>query len=800
MNRSILIYGITYFLIGLMVLGMCSSLYGQENKSQIPLTLSFTQASLQEIIAELRQSCQCPIYHSVPEVEVPLFSGSFQGQSAEQILAVVLEHTSLSFLSYENQVLLIGLRSNIGREVDSDFFQNLENEQSIANTISKSSAKEEVKDDAFVLEEVVLEAQARNENIQSTQTGLIRMKIQEMETLPSFLGEVDVVKSLLLQPGVSTIGEGSGGFHVRGGNADQNLVLMDEAILFNTSHALGFFSAFHSDIVSEATLYKGNMPASYGGRISSTLNVHVKEGNFEKLRLKGGIGIVSSRLSLEGPIRKGKTSFLISGRSSYSDWLLRASRLPELQNSSAFFYDANLKLTHRFGDQNILRLGAYQSYDQFIYNNRFGFDYQTSIAQFSYQRLLGKQFLSTFHAIYGSYRSSQDELRPSLASSLHVGTSYWKLKEHVNYSAGKLSADAGLSSIFYRINPGILEATSPQSVIEGELVEPEKGIEMAAYLSGTYDVSRRLAFIAGLRYTYYQSSSGASFSQGVPEPRVSMRYKLDTESSIKFGYTRSSQFINQISNTASPIPTHIWQLSAQQIPPHLSHNLSVGYFRNFNQDTWITSFDIFYRHIDQLFDIKDFADIIANDQIEHELRPGIGRSRGLELSIKKQGGRLHGWLSYTLSRSERKVQTINQGQWYPSSFDKPHEVSLVANIQVSKRNTVSINFNYASGRPSTIPLDRHLVDNRLILPNYSLRNAYRIPDYHRLDIAYTLGKGYRISQKFKTSWTLSIYNVYGRKNAFAVYVDQEIIGEPRIKRLAVLGSAFPALTLNVELL
>ena len=584
-----------------------------------------------------------------------------------------------------------------------------------------------------------------------------------------------------------------------GGNADQNLVLMEEALLFNSSHALGFFSTFHSDIVSEATLYKGNIPANYGGRISSVLKVGVREGNFDRIRLKGGLGIISSRLSLEGPIQKGKTSFLVSARSSYSDWMLRATRIPSLIASSAFFYDTNLKLTHRFGDRNTLSISAYRSEDQFVYNNRFGFDYQTSIAQLKYQRLIGKHFLSSFHAVYGTYQSSQEEQRPSLASSLNVGTAYWKAKEHLRYTKGKFSADAGVSAIFYQVNPGTLKAESPESVISPVSLEQEAAVETAAYLMGTYEASRRLSIIAGLRYTWFQEVD-ATFSQAVPEPRISLRYNLDAESSLKFGYTRASQFINQVSNTASAIPTHIWQLSTQQIPPHLSHNFSLGYFRNFQQNRWITSLDLFYRNIDQLFDVKDFADIIANEQIEAELRQGIGRSRGVELSIKKQRGLFHGWLSYTLSRSERKVKTINQNQWYPASYDKPHEVSLVANIQISKRNTISVHATYATGRPTTIPVDRHLVDDRLILPNYSLRNAFRIPDYHRVDIAYTFSKGFRKSQKFKTSWTFSIYNVYGRKNAFTVFVEQEIVGAPQIKRLAVLGSAFPSLTLNFELL
>lgn len=883
---------------------------GQTPLTKQAISISFTEAPLLEIITELEKVCVCNIYHTAPDRKIRNYTGSFQEQSIEELLEIILENTALSFISYDDQILVIGERSEIETLPPPQFYQALEenleilaepqplmevigriedvsynseskirgkvidretgegiegvsilNKNTGSGTTTSQNGVYELDMEAgsyeltvhyigyrkreipirvissgsldislikgdVQLDEIVLEAYASDENVQSNQTGLIRVSIKEIERLPSFLGEVDVVKSLLLQPGVSTMGEGSSGFHVRGGNVDQNLILLDEAMLFNSSHALGFFSTFNSDIIQDATLYKGNIPAKYGGRISSVLDVGIREGDQEKIKLKGGLGIVSSRFMIEGPITKNKTSFLVSGRSTYSDFLLNAIKIPEVKASSAFFYDANIRLTHRFNERNILSLSTYQSKDKFVYNNQFGFDYQTSIAQLSYRRIIGKQYLSTFHAIYGNYQSNQEDLRPSIGSTLGVGNAYWKGKENINFSREGFTADAGLSAILYKVNPGLLKPNGPNSAIREKEVEQEKGLELAAYLSATYDLSTRVSINGGLRYTFFQylgprnifvyqnpdqpregeiigrENIGANriFEEGRLEPRISIRYKLDAESSLKFGYTRSSQFINQISNTETPLPTNIWQLSNQYIPPHLSHNFSFGYFRNFDQNNWITSLDVFYRFIDQLFDYKDFADLVSNEHIETELRRGIGRSRGLELSLKKQVGFVHGWLSYTYSRTERKLSAVNEGAWYPSAFDKPHEISLVTNIQVSKRNTISVNFNYASGRPITIPVDKHLIDNRLIVLNYSLRNAFRIPDYHRLDIAYTLSKGFRKSQKFKTSWTLSIYNVYSRKNAFAVFVDQAIVGKPKIKRLSVLGSAFPSLTINFELL
>ena len=694
------------------------------------------------------------------------------------------------------------------------------------NLISSGSIDLTMLKGSILLDEVVVQAQKRDENVQSAQVGVTRITTREIERLPSFLGEVDIIKSLLLQPGVSSIGEGSSGFNVRGGNVDQNLILIDEAMLFNSSHALGFFSSFNSDIVADATLYKANIPARYGGRLSSVLNVNLREGDFEKLRFKGGLGLVSSRFTLEGPLKKNQTSILLSGRSTYSDWLLQSINLPELKRSSAFFYDANLRITHRFNERNFLSLSAYRSDDQFTYNEEFGFDYRTNIAQLAYQSLITDRWLSTFSVIFSDYESNQDELRPLFASRLSIRNQYWKLKENINYSGGSFSADIGVSTILYTVNPGELQAVGIESTIIPGEVDKEKGVESALYATVSYDLTPRLTLNGGLRYALYQylgprdrfiyqdparpreeeiieritDSRKTIYQKGILEPRISGRYRLTSESSLKFGYARTSQFINLISNNDTPTPTNVWQLSNDYVEPQLAHNFSLGYFRNFAQNIWITSLDVFYRHIDRLFDYKDFADLIVNPNIETELRRGIGRTRGVELSIKKQIGEIHGWINYTYSRSERKVSEINEGNWYPANFDKPHDLSIVTNFQLNKRNTISINFNYSTGRPITAPVDRYLLENQFAVLNYSLRSAFRIPDYHRLDVAYTLGQGFRKSKKFKTSWTFSIYNLYARRNAFSVFIDQVSTGRPRVRRLSVLGSAFPSLTFNFELL
>ncbi len=679
---------------------------------------------------------------------------------------------------------------------------------------------------SVILDEVLVEAQAQDENVRSVQVGVTRISTKEIEKLPSFLGEVDIIKSLLLQPGVSSIGEGSGGFNVRGGNVDQNLILIDEGFLFNPSHALGFFSAFHSDIVSEALLFKGNIPANYGGRLSSVLDLKVRNGDFEKLRLKGGLGLVSTRFVLEGPLAKGKTSALLAVRSTYSDWVLKAIKNADISQSSVVFQDANVRVSHRFNDNNSISLSGYYSKDKFIYSDQFGFDYSTSMAQMHYRRVFGEHLLSTLSGIWSKYESTQLDLDGHDGSSLAIANEYYKIKENLSYHSVDFDVDLGFSGIYYRIDPGELRPRGALSTVIPSALELEEGVEMAAYLNAEWNAAPGLSFNAGLRHSWYRflgpkemylyDNEAHPTTRGIIEkalfeddviyaannlePRISARYRIDAQRSVKAGYARTTQYLNQISNNETPTPTNLWQLSHQYVPPNLAHNYTLGYFQNFEDNLWITSLEIFYRDIDRLFDYRDFADLITNDHIETELLRGTGRAMGLELAIKKQTGRVNGWLNYTWSRSERKIEGINQGAYYPASFDKPHDLSLVANIQLNKRNQVAVNFNFSSGRPATVPIDRHVLEDKFASLNYSQRNGWRIPDYHRFDISYTLGQGPRKSKKFKTSWTLSIYNVYGRRNAFSVFFDQNSTGQPEVKRLAVLGSAFPSLTFNFELL
>ncbi len=737
---------------------------------------------------------------------------------------IIVQGTTMGTASDENGDYVLDLRA--GSYILVVQYIGYQTKRVPIKVISSGMLNVEMSKSEVLLDEVVVQAQAKDANIQSTQVGVTRLTTKEIEKLPSFLGEVDIIKGLLLQPGISTIGEGASGFNVRGGNVDQNLIMIDEGIIFNASHALGFFSSFNSDIVSEAILYKGTMPSIYGGRLASALDVKVRDGSFDRWHLKGGLGLVSSRFNLDGPIKKGKTSLLLSGRSTYSNWLLKQVKLPAVKNSSAYFYDMNMRLVHRFNEKNNLTISAYLTEDQFSFNQEFGFDYQTSMAQLQYRKVLGELTLATTNLVWSRYESQQDDLEGFDASAYQTGLEYLKFKQNINYLGENFQMNVGVSAINYMVDGNSITPTLSSSIVSPESQPQDQGIEWGAYADFDWKISARLSLVAGLRYSLFQHlgpldsylyedpenptlegiiepttfSDKVTESYGNLEPRISLRYNVSASSSIKAGYGRTAQYLNQIYNSETPTPTNFWKLSNRYVRPQLAHNYSLGYFHNFSNNLWVTSIEGFYRDIDELFDYRGFADLLINDHLETELLRGVGRSYGVELSINRQVGYVHGWLNYTYSRSERLIDGINDGQWYPSNFDKPHDLNLITNFQINKRNSISFNFTYGTGRPITVPVSRYLVQDRVLVLNYSDRNIFRIPDYHRLDVSYTLAQGFRKSKKFKTSWTFSVYNLYSRRNAYSVFVQQDPSGATRIKKLAVLGSAFPSLTFNFELL
>lgn len=675
------------------------------------------------------------------------------------------------------------------------------------------------------LQEIVVTEQAADANVGRVQAGVQRLDMAQLEKLPTFMGETDVVKALLLNPGVSSIGEGASGFNVRGGEIDQNLLLMDNGALINSSHALGFFSTYNADVIKSVDLYKANMPARFGGRLASVLDVQLRDGNFSHFRVKAGVGPVTGKVMLEGPIVKEKSSFIVGVRSSYANWVLGLANVPEVKTSSTFFFDGNLRVTQRFGEKSTLILQGYGSQDEFTYAETFAFDYQTSMGQATWKQIFSEKLYADVSLVYSDYTSSQSDLRALTAEQVDNGIRYFTLKPKFNFDASeKLQLEGGLEINRFWVNPGERTPASAESLVSASGLEEEHGLESNVFGSVDYAVSDRLSFSAGLRFANYRflgPGTEYNYADGVPargqivdstrygagetiaaynslQPRFSLRYRLNATASIRAGYGRTAQFLNQIFVSDSPTPSSQYQLSTRDIPPFLSHNVSLGYFLNLDNNNVELGAEIYARQIDQLWDYRDFAQVIVNPTLETEILVGEGRAYGLELSGKRKVGTLNGLVSYTYSSTQRKIPGINSGEYYNSNFDKPHNFVATINWNPNKRNTLTANFTYGTGRPVTAPVGSYRVENGLSVPIYSDRNAVRIPDYHRLDLAYTLGKGYDETKNFQTSWTISLYNVYGRKNAFSVYYTQAPDRSNVANRLAVLGTVFPAITFNIE--
>lgn len=682
---------------------------------------------------------------------------------------------------------------------------------------------------AYTLRDVVIESTMDDENVRSTLAGVNKLQIKEIRALPAFMGEVDVIKSLLLLPGVSSVGEGASGFNVRGGRIDQNLVQLEGATLFNPSHALGFFSAFNADVVDGFTLYKGNVPAQFGGRASSVLDVQVKPGSFTDYSFKGGVGIVSSRFVAEGPIIKDKTSFLVGLRTSYSDWMLRLIQQPEIQESSASFHDVNVILNHRLTLNSILTLSYYRSKDFFRYAQEFGFEYATNMASLSWKNIHSEKFSSTTFVVAGDYASESFVPEGILAFRLGNGIRYYQAKQDFYFIPKKHDIHAGLEVNLYDMKPDILSKFETGSGIVPEEVQKDRSRDAAIYINDEWTLSNRISVNAGLRYAFYQQVGAereyiygendnrnvfnivdtvlygpgevVQSYQGL-EPRVSLKLQTSSQSSIKLSYNRMNQYIHLVSNSTAPTPVDIWQVSTPYIPPQRADNLSIGYYQNFYQNVFESSFEIYYKNIANLIDFRDFPDLLLNDHLETDLISGTGRAYGAEFYIRRKVGRWTGWISYAYSRSEIQIQNadpeleINGGEWYPTSYDQPNNLNIVGKRQLDKKSFFSFHFTYRTGRPITGLISTYNLSNSPI-PHFSERNQYRIPDYIRLDLSLLLALRSNPMKKFDSNIALSIYNVFGRRNAYSVFYrrpDRVVI--PKAYKLAVLGSAFPSVTYN----
>ncbi|MFK7926326.1 MAG: TonB-dependent receptor plug domain-containing protein [Bacteroidia bacterium] len=682
----------------------------------------------------------------------------------------------------------------------------------------------------YSLDEVELSARSAESNLRSVQPGIIQLSMNELREVPTLMGEADIIKGLLVQPGISTVGEGATGFNVRGGNIDQNLIMQDGGMVFNSSHILGFFSIFNADAIEGITLYKGHIPAQYGGRVASVLDVETKEGNYKKLKGSGGLGLISARMMLDGPIVKDKTSFTIGVRSFFPAWAMPLFEgRPEIRQSSAFFVDGNFKIDHRFSPTSTLSWSNYASYDFFRYAREYGFDWTNQMSSLVWRNLVSSKWSSTTTLTAGNYESGLFNPDGPSAFTLNTGIRNYKAKQQFLWAPNsRTSLFIGGEGVYYQLIPQTLSPRGEQSAVGIREIDGAQGLESAAYANLEFSVTPLIGFSVGLRYSsFHNLGPGQSFVYGADspirdefivdtlsfeagqttqwyggfEPRVSARFLLDESSSIKLSYGRHRQYVHLISNTSAATPVDIWQLSDQYIQPQISDNFSLGYFKNFGSGQWETSIDFYYRDISSVVEYKDLPTILLNEHLETELIKGEGRAYGTEFSLKRNVGVWQGEISYTFSRSLRRAEgsfpdeVINEGNWYASNFDSPHNVNIGLRRKVRKSQLLSINFVYRSGRPITAPIGDYRI-GAVDVPHFSPRNLFRIPDYHRLDLAYTFKPDLIRRKALKSDFTIAAYNLYFRKNPFSLYFRKSDSGIPETYRLAILGTVFPSFTWN----
>ncbi|MFA5850342.1 MAG: TonB-dependent receptor [Bacteroidales bacterium] len=657
---------------------------------------------------------------------------------------------------------------------------------------------------------IVVSPERRDINIKSVEMGVERLNIKQLETIPVLFGEKDILKTIQLLPGISAASEGSSGFTVRGGTIDQNLILLDEAPVYSASHLMGFFSVFNSDALKNISVYKGGIPSQYGGRASSVLDITMKDGNNQNFTVSGGLGLISSRLTIEGPIIKDKMSFIVSGRRSYADLVGKLSGLVK-EDMTLYFYDLNVKLNYKLNDNNRFFLSGYFGKDDFGFGE-LGMGWGNSTTTLRWNHLFSKRLFSNTTFLYSNYNYGFNIGSDARMSSGIVDFSI--KQDFIWYKNPDNTLRFGLCSTHHTFNPGKL--ITGNNINSEIILEQKQGVESAAYFSDNQKISGNLSIEYGLRISMFnQLGSGWSnvydnyntkvdsvyYDQGEImktytelEPRISLNMKTGASSSIKASYNRMAQYLHLLSNSTSGQPTDTWIPSSANIKPTIASQYSLGYFRNFYDNNYELSVECYYKDMRNVTDYEDGTDIMLNENIEANILPGRGRSYGAEFYVKKRVGRLNGWLSYTLARTENKIEGINDYDWYPSKTDKAHNLSIVANYQITKRLSVSSSLVYYTGNAVTFPSGKYVYDSQ-IWAYYTERNGYRMPDYHRFDLNFHLNG--KEKSRFKSSWDFSIYNLYNRHNAYIInFRESETTpGTTEAVRLSLFGIV-PSITWN----
>jgi len=637
------------------------------------------------------------------------------------------------------------------------------------------------------LQEVVISAAERkDENVKSPQMGLNKINMNDLDNVPVLLGEKDVLKTIQLLPGVKAGGEGNTGFFVRGGAADQNLILLDEATVYNSSHLLGFFSTFNADAIKDVSLYKGGMPSQYGGRLSSVLDVKMQDGNDKEYGLEGGLGLIASRIKAEGPIVKNKSSFMFSARRTYVDLLLKASGDSSLKNNTLNFYDINAKVNYKFDDKNTLFLSGYFGQDNIGIKDLFANDWGNTTATIRLNHVFNNRLFSNTSLIYNKYSYAIQLLDESSSAEVKSLIRDFNFKEDLQYYSSNHILRFGLQATHHRIAPSDI-TTSANSSFNPLSIENRYGLEFAVYISDEWTISDKFNLLYGLRLSQFsllgpgtintyngsgEVSSSSTYKSGEfvknyfnLEPRLSASYSLNEKNSIKASYNRNTQNIHILTNSSTSSPTDQYVMSSNNIKPEIADQVALGFFKNSESNIFEFSAEVYYKWLQNQIDYKDAAELTANKDVESELLYGQGRAYGLELYGKKNKGRLTGWLSYTLSKTERQFDKINNGKYFNAKQDRTHDLALVAMYNLSRRWSLSANYIYSTGNAVTYPAGKYNVGG-LTTYYYTERNANRMPYTSRLDIGATLKA--KETKKFKSSWTFSVYNALNRKNPYSI--------------------------------
>jgi TonB-dependent receptor-like protein/carboxypeptidase-like protein len=687
----------------------------------------------------------------------------------------------------------------------------------------------ELHETVLSLKKVIISAQ-KISNVKSTQMGVQKIDIKTIKQIPALFGEADVLRVVTTLPGVKTVGEASTGLNVRGGSTDQNLILFNDATIYNTSHFFGLFSVFNPEVVKDVELYKSSIPARYGGRLSSVLNINSREGNKKNITSSAGIGLLTSRFDIEGPLIKDKSSFILGGRTTYANWLLNL--LPDqYKNSKASFYDVNLNINHEFDKKNTLYITGYLSGDRFNLNSDTLYGYGNKNFSAKWKHVHNNKLNSMVSAGYDRYEYNiSSATQPPTAYKLGFNINQTYFKAHFNYYySNKHTMEFGLNSLYYKLHPGYYEPSGKSSLVVPDEIAAEQALESALYISDRYTISNKLSLDGGIRYSLFNylgpqnintyarglpittdnQLGTVSYSNGKiiktyggPEYRVSARYAFTDSFSIKAGFNTQRQYIHSLSNTTAMAPTDIWKLSDPNIKPQYGDQVSLGVYKNFKSNTIEVSVEGYYKNIKDYLDYKSGAILVMNHHIETDVISTKGKAYGVELLIKKLTGKLNGWISYTWSRTFLKTddpnagELINNGAWYPANYDMPHEVTVIGNYRISHRYSFSVNSTYSTGRPITLPVGVFYYGGSF-RTLYADRNAYRIPDYFRTDLSMNIDGNHKVHQKTHNSWTIGVYNITGRKNPYSVYYVTEN-GSINGYKLSIFGSAIPYFNFNIR--